>query len=93
MMKKTVFAILASVFLVACSDADTLATYEEYGVLAETIEIANYETKVETDNDGNRVILFYEGERPVYKSVYVKKERHLKVISTNDEAMLYNDSL
>ncbi|EPE61427.1 hypothetical protein L479_02166 [Exiguobacterium sp. S17] len=62
-------------------------------MLEETIDAAHYEPKVETDNDGNRVILFYEEERVAYKSVYVKDERHLKVISTDAEAPLYNDTL
>ncbi|TCI43094.1 MULTISPECIES: hypothetical protein [unclassified Exiguobacterium] len=92
-MKKVLLATVASMFLVACSNADDLSTYEEYGVLEETIDVAQYEPKVETDNDGNRVILFYEDERVAYKSVYVKNERHLKVISTGAEAPLYNDTL
>ncbi|TCI34113.1 MULTISPECIES: hypothetical protein [unclassified Exiguobacterium] len=92
-MKKVLLATVASLFLVACSNADDLSTYEEYGVLEETIDVAQYEPKVETDNDGNRVILFYEDERVAYKSVYVKNERHLKVISTDAEAPLYNDTL
>ena len=92
-MKKAVLAMVASLFLVACSNEDDLSTYEEYGVLEVKIDVAKYEPKVETDNDGNRVILFYEGERVAYKSVYVKDERHLKVISTDDEAPLYNDTL
>lgn len=92
-MKKALLATVASLFLVACSNADGLSTYEEYGVLEETIDVAQYEPKVETDNDGNRVILFYEDDRVAYKSVYVKDERHLKVISTDDEAPLYNDTL
>lgn len=92
-MKKVLLAMFASLFLVACSNEDDLSTYEEYGVLEETIDIAQYEPKVETDNDGNRVILFYEGERVVYKSVFVKDKRYLKVISTNDVAPLYNGTL
>ncbi|OGX78683.1 hypothetical protein A6395_10700 [Exiguobacterium sp. SH31] len=92
-MKKVLLALIASLFLAACSNQDDLSTYEEYGVLEETIELSQYEPKVETDNDGNRVILFYEDERVAYKSVYVKDERHLKVISTDDEAPLYNDTL
>lgn len=92
-MKKVLLALVASLFLVGCSNADDLSTYEEYGVLEETIDVAQYEPKVETDNDGNRVILFYEDERVAYKSVYVKDERHLKVVSTDDEAPLYNDTL
>ncbi|WP_214754652.1 hypothetical protein [Exiguobacterium sp. s16] len=92
-MKKVILVMVASLFLVACSNEDDLSTYEEYGVLEEKIDVAQYEPKVETDNDGNRIILFYEGERVAYKSVYVKDERHLKVISTDDEAPLYNDTL
>lgn len=92
-MKKAILALVASLFLVACSNEDDLSTYEEYGVLEETIELEQYEPTVETDNDGNRVILFYDGERVAYKSVYVKDERRLKVISTDDEALLYNDTL
>ncbi|MCT4777793.1 MULTISPECIES: hypothetical protein [Exiguobacterium] len=92
-MKKVVLALVASLFLVACSNQGDLSTYEEYSVLEDTIDVAKYEPRIETDNDGNRVILFYEGERVAYKSVYVKDERHLKVISTDDEAPLYNATL
>lgn len=92
-MKKVLLAMVASLFLVACSNENDLSTYEEYGVLEDTIDIAQYETKVETDNDGSRVILFYENDQLAYKSVYVKDERHLKIISTNDEPPLYNDTL
>lgn len=92
-MKKAFLAMVAPLLLVACSNQDDLSTYEEYGVLEEKIDFEQYEPKVETDNDGNRVILFYDGERVAYKSVYVRDERHLKVISTDDEAPLYNDTL
>lgn len=92
-MKNVFFALIASLLLVACSNEDDLSTYEEYSVLEETIEIAQFEPKVETDNDGNRIILFYEDEHVAYKSIYVKDKRHLKVISMDDEAPLYNDTL
>ncbi|MCM3757629.1 hypothetical protein M3197_09015 [Sporosarcina aquimarina] len=71
-----------------------LATYEEYSKIAEVGDIEGLKGIVESDNPGTRVILFEDesGIKKV-KSVYVKKENRLKVISLDDDGLLYNDIL
>ncbi|WP_025786293.1 hypothetical protein [Sporosarcina sp. D27] len=71
-----------------------LATYEEYSKIAEVADVDGLKGIVESDNPGTRVILFEDesGQKKV-KSVYVKKENRLKVISLDDDGLLYNDIL
>ncbi|VDG97119.1 Uncharacterised protein [Lysinibacillus sphaericus] len=71
-----------------------LTTYEEYSKIAEVADVNDFKGIVESDNPGTRVILFEDesGKKKV-KSVYVKKENRLKVISLDDDGLLYNDIL
>lgn len=71
-----------------------LATHEEYSKIAEVADVNGLKGIVESDNPGTRVILFEDesGKKKV-KSVYVKKENRLKVISLDDDGLLYNDIL
>ncbi len=71
-----------------------LEGYEEYEVLSEKIDLVTYEVVIETDNPGNRVLLFAEanGEK-VYKSIFIKNNNHLKIINLHDEGLIYNDNL
>ena len=68
-----------------------LAGYEEYATILDVAEVEGMKGIVETDNPGTRVILFEDetGKKTV-KSVYVKKENRLKVISLDDDGLLYN---
>lgn len=71
-----------------------LATHEEYNTIVEVADVNGLKGIVESDNPGTRVILFEDesGKKKV-KSVYVKKENRLKVISLDDDGLLYNDIL
>lgn len=71
-----------------------LANYEEYSTIAEVADVNGLKGIVESNNPGTRVILFEDesGNKKV-KSVYVKKENRLKVISLDDDGLLYNDLL
>ncbi|WP_156321119.1 hypothetical protein [Bacillus sp. JCM 19041] len=37
------------------------------------------------DEGGSRVIHYFEGDRPQYKSIFIKEEKRLKIVSMNDE--------
>lgn len=74
-------------------DNEHLKAYEEFDILSQELDLNLYEGIVETDNRGNRVILFQteEGTKE-YKSIYVKDDHHLKIVHFNDEDnLLYND--
>lgn len=69
-----------------------LESYEEYSKIAEVADVSGQKAIVETDNPGTRVILFEEDNgKKTIKSVYVKKENRLKVISLDDDGLLFND--
>lgn len=75
-------------------DNSGLSTYEEYSTVAEVADIDDLIGIVETDNSGTRVLLFKdESGKKTIKSVYVKKENRLKVISLDENGLLYNDIL
>lgn len=71
-----------------------LEKYEEYSTVRANAPVDGLTGIVETDNPGTRVILYEDasGVKKV-KSIYVKKENRLKVISLNDDGLLYNDIL
>lgn len=71
---------------------DDLTMLEEYAIIDDNIDLSKHTSKVEEDNPGTRVILFEdESGKKVYKSVYVKNDKHLKIIKLDDEGLLYND--
>ncbi|GKV69456.1 lipoprotein [Sporosarcina sp. NCCP-2716] len=71
-----------------------LEGYEEYSTVRDNAPVDGLKGIVETDNPGTRVILYEDasGVKKV-KSIYVKKENRLKVISLDDDGLLYNDVL
>ncbi|MBD7907801.1 putative periplasmic lipoprotein [Sporosarcina gallistercoris] len=76
------------------ADTSNLTAFEEYSKIAEVADLDGLEGIVETDNSGTRVILFEdESGRKTVKSVFVKKENRLKVISLDDDGLLYNGTL
>ena len=54
--------------------------YEEISKIAEKINVQDYNVQVESDNKGTRIILFEKNGKKMYKSVFVKEKRHLKLI-------------
>lgn len=76
------------------SDTNNLEAFEEYQQISEIADLEGLNGIVETDNPGTRIILFEdENGRKTLKSVFVKKENRLKVISLDNEGLLYNDIL
>lgn len=76
------------------SDTNNLEAFEEYQQISEIADLEGLNGIVETDNPGTRIIFFEdENGRKTLKSVFVKKENRLKVISLDNEGLLYNDIL
>ena len=49
---------------------------------------------VESDNEGTRIILFEKDGRKMYKSVFVKEKRNLKLINLESgEKPLINETI
>lgn len=71
---------------------EALNDFPEYDLLAQHIDLSAYEAHIETDNKGTRVIFFEDEEgQKAYKSIFVKEANHLKLISLNDDGLIYND--
>lgn len=71
--------------------SQNLEEYEEYQILSEKIDLAVYQAEIGTDNPGKRIILFSNADgKKIYKSVYIKHDRYLKIIKLDNEGLLYN---
>lgn len=72
-----------------------LADFEEYPVLMRTIaEVDNLQVHIETDNPGTRVIIFEnEAGNKLFKSVFVKRTKRLKVIPLAGGKPLYDATI
>ncbi|MBY0221261.1 hypothetical protein [Sporosarcina aquimarina] len=78
----------------SASSASDLSGYEESAVLGEHMPIDKLTSHVETDNPGKRIILFEnESGEKVYKSIFIKHDRFLKIIDLKDDQLLYKDKL
>ena len=64
------------------TDTESVNTeeYEEISKIAEEINVQDYNMYVESDNEGTRIIIFKKNERDMYKSIFVKENKHLKLI-------------
>ena len=72
----------------------SLEDYEEYQTLSEKIDLTMYQAELETDNRGKRILLFADADgRNIYKSIYIKHDRHLKIVQLDGEGLLYNNQV
>ena len=68
--------------------------YEELNNIKEIINLEDYNINVESDNKGTRIILFEKNEKKIYKSIFVKETRHLKIIDLQSkEKPLINETI
>lgn len=71
---------------------DHLKDFIEFDVLVDKIDLDIYQGVVETDNKGNRIILFEnENGHKEYKSIFVKHENRLKIVQFDDDGLIYNE--
>ncbi|MCG3087525.1 hypothetical protein [Sporosarcina cyprini] len=76
------------------STDNELASYDEYETIASTIDLDTNKGIVETDNKGNRVILFEDANgNKTYKSIFTKHDRFLKIIDLSTDQLLFKDRL
>lgn len=69
-----------------------LQQFDEYEILAKHIDLAQFTSKIQTNNQGNRIILFInQQDEKVFKSIFIKHDQHLKIIDLNTDALLFND--
>ena len=53
-----------------------------------------YQAELVTDNPGKRILLFTDANgRKIYKSIFIKNDRHLKIIQLDGEGLLYNNKV
>lgn len=73
---------------------DHLKGLDEYAVIADYIDLTTYTGTIQTDNKGNRIIIFANANgQKEYKSIYVKRANRLKIVTFDDDGLLFNDVL
>lgn len=70
-----------------------ISQYEELVYAKDTIDLSVYESRLVTDNQGTRVMLFSKDNEQVYKTVYVKNNNWLKVIDLKGDKLLLNEKI
>lgn len=72
---------------------DHLKEFNEFDVLAAELDLNTYEGVVETDNNGNRIILFQDATgKKEFKSIFIKNDNRLKIVQfDNEDNLLFND--
>ncbi|HLQ97156.1 MAG TPA: hypothetical protein VK135_00565 [Candidatus Dormibacteraeota bacterium] len=71
---------------------ESLADFEETQTLSEQIDLNALDPEIETDNQNNRVIIFSDDSHTKkYKSIFIKKQNRLKIISLDDDGQIFNE--
>ncbi len=69
-----------------------LDNFPEFEALTKNIDLNKFKGVVETDNGGNRIILFKNEEgQKVYKSIFIKNNKLLEIIKLDDEGILFKE--
>ncbi|MUV37905.1 hypothetical protein JNUCC1_01711 [Lentibacillus sp. JNUCC-1] len=69
-----------------------VAQMEEYSTIESEVDVDGLTSEVVEDNPNKRVILFKDGDREAYKSIFIKNEKRLKIIGIeDDEGQVYNE--
>lgn len=71
---------------------ESLADFEEAQTLSEQIDLNALDPEIETDNRNNRVIIFSDDRNEKkYKSIFIKKQNRLKIISLDNDGQIFNE--
>ena len=68
------------------ADADELSKQDYF-------DPEDYEGRLITDNPGTRIFIFREGEKQVYKTIFIKNDQRLKVIDLMNNELLMNERI
>ena len=75
-------------------DGSEISEFKESSVIEDEIDIADLDAEVETDNNNKRVILFKDGDKAVYKTIFIKNDDRIKIIDiVDDEGQIYNETI
>lgn len=72
---------------------DDLTEYPETTAIQETIELTELTGYIVSDNPGTRILIFINEEKQVYKSIFVKDEKQLKVIDLEQNEVLIDETV
>lgn len=72
---------------------DDLTEYPETTAIQETIDLTELTGYVISDNPGTRILIFTNEEKQVYKSIFVKDEKQLKVIDLEQNEVLIDETM
>lgn len=69
-----------------------IAQLEEVPTIASHIDLEKLVAEVEADIPNKRIILFKNNDTNdlVYKSIYIKDDRHLKIVELANDHLIYN---
>lgn len=67
--------------------------YEEMGTVEKSINLNGTEAYLLTDNPGSRVVIFTAENQQVYKTIFVKNTKRLKVIDLKENQLVVNQIL
>lgn len=70
---------------------EEMMDFEESTTLMKHIQLDDLTAHIQTDNQNNRVIIFSDDHGKQYKSVFVKRQNRLKVISLDDDDQIFNE--
>ncbi|HLQ72974.1 MAG TPA: hypothetical protein VK125_01990 [Bacillota bacterium] len=74
------------------SEGTLVETYEEGKIIAEQIDVDQLSMQINTDNPNSRVLFFHTDDySEKYKTVFVKKEKRLKIIDERKDDLIYNE--
>ena len=72
---------------------DDLTEYPETTAIQETIDLTELTGYIVSDNPGTRILIFTNEEKQVYKSIFVKDEKQLKVIDLEQNEVLIDETM
>lgn len=78
------------------SDAEqvnSVMEYEEMETVQKEVNLNEYDAYLFTDNPGSRVVVFMEGNQQVYKTIFVKNNKQLKVVDLQENQLIVNQKI
>lgn len=69
--------------------ADAIKDFPEYDVFVEELNMVDFTLRIVEDNQDKRIIIMIDAAGvEQYKSIYLKKTEHLKIVSFSDELLV-----
>lgn len=72
---------------------EELEDYPETTTIQETIDLTNLTGYVISDNPGTRILIFTNGDKQVYKSIFVKDEDRVKVVDMEQNDLVIDETV